>query len=143
MRVAITALGIGLAVILGGFGVGVWLVAEGLSRSSQTFAALGVLLVIVTLMSSAIGTWRVTGVGFSLEHTSAHQAASSQFENDTLVRALREALASPSLDEVEPDEDEKPPPELGRAPDEPAIGAFHPGSASTGSLSDSESDWTR
>jgi hypothetical protein len=69
----------------------VWLVAEGLSRANTTFAALGVLLVIVALMSSTAGAWRVTGPGFSVDRTSSAQGAGEQVSPSTVQQLAREA----------------------------------------------------
>lgn len=60
------ALGVLILTTLGVMGSGVWLVAEGLDRANNTLAALGVLLLVVGLLSSGVGAWKIAGVGFEI-----------------------------------------------------------------------------
>jgi hypothetical protein len=53
---------------LGVMGSGVWLIAEGLDRVNNTLTALGVLLLVVGLLSSGVGAWKIAGVGFEIGH---------------------------------------------------------------------------
>jgi hypothetical protein len=55
-----------LATIVGTFGLGLSLITEGLSRNNATFAALGVVLILVATVSSGAAAWRVAGPGFEI-----------------------------------------------------------------------------
>jgi hypothetical protein len=52
---------------MGTFGAGVLLIVEGLHRSNNVLAALGVLCVLATLIASSAGAWKLSGPGFDLE----------------------------------------------------------------------------
>jgi hypothetical protein len=43
------------------------LVAEGLSRSDNTVTAVGVLCVVVAIIASTAGAWKLSGLGFEVE----------------------------------------------------------------------------
>ena len=60
------ALGTLILTTLGVMGSGVWLIAEGLDRVNNTLTALGVLLLVVGLLSSGVGAWKIAGVGFEI-----------------------------------------------------------------------------
>lgn len=68
---AIVVLSFGLSMTLGALGLGAVLIVEGLSQASTTFAALGVVLVVVAVLSSGAGAWKLSGVGFEISHQSS------------------------------------------------------------------------
>jgi hypothetical protein len=51
----------------GALGLGLVLIVEGLDRSSTTFAALGVVLVVVAVLSTSASAWHLSGpIGLEL-----------------------------------------------------------------------------
>jgi hypothetical protein len=61
---AMIVLGMLFVTLLGAVGLGADLVLEGLRRNNTTFAALGVALVIATLLVSGAAGWKISGPGF-------------------------------------------------------------------------------
>jgi hypothetical protein len=63
VRVALTMMALST---FGSLGLGALLIAEGLSRTNNTLAALGVALVIVAALSSGAAAWNFAGAGFEM-----------------------------------------------------------------------------
>jgi hypothetical protein len=56
-----------LVITLGTVGAGITLIAEGLSRANNTLVALGVLCMVVALLTTSAGAWKLSAVGFTIE----------------------------------------------------------------------------
>jgi hypothetical protein len=76
LRLAVFAIAVGA---LGAFGLGVALVVFGMEKTNLSFATLGVILVLVTLLASGAGGWLIRAPGGfevrSAQHSAAEQAA--------------------------------------------------------------------
>lgn len=91
------AVGVMLTGVFGALGLGVLLIVEGLNQASSTFAALGVLLVVVALLSAGVGSWKLSGVGFEVSHqATSHVAERTRRDNADEIEAPNLELGPPS-----------------------------------------------
>jgi hypothetical protein len=101
-----------LVVALGAAAAGGLLIVEGITRKNNTFVALGVVCVLVTLLASGAGAWRLAGPGIEVERQAiiGGVVAKSSSGSSTGLSAADAGTDSQEPHRQLPSSSERPPP---------------------------------